>query len=205
VLLRSFTGMFDSYVKIDEQELAKRLKVSINEIATSLRTLHAHNIIDYVETSDLPMVVFTEPCLNIQNLRLSKEIYYRRKALAANKIDAMLGYLDDGVCRQRKLLSYFGEKKSTNCGHCDICLKKDKKNNENEKLKSQITRTIKEQALRPDEIVKKLANYSETMILEHIKWMVDEKILSYQANKSLVFNPSKEIEETNKTEEQLEN
>jgi ATP-dependent DNA helicase RecQ len=205
VLLRSYTGMFDSYVKIGEQELAKRLKVSVNEIVTSLRTLHTHNIIDYVETSDLPMVVFTEPCLNIQNLRLSKEIYYRRKALAASKLEAMLGYLDDGVCRQRKLLSYFGEKKSTNCGHCDVCLKKDKKSYGNEKLKNQITNTVKEHALRPDEVVKKLANYSETMVLEQIKWMVDEKILTYQANKALVFNPSKETEETNQAEEQLEN
>jgi len=202
VLLRSYTGMFDSYVKINEQELAKRQKNSVNEVVASLRTLHSHNIIDYVETSDLPMVVFTEPCVSIQNLRLSKEIYYRRKSLAAKKLDAMLGYLDDGVCRQRKLLSYFGEKKSSNCGHCDVCLARKKKSESDEKLTTIILSAVKENALRPEEIVKKLANYSETMILQQIKWLVDEKKLAYQANKALVLNSVDESQSANKTEEQ---
>jgi ATP-dependent DNA helicase RecQ len=202
VLLRSYTGLFDSYVKINEQELAKRQKNSVKEVVASLRTLHTHNIIDYIETTDLPMVVFTEPCVSVQNLRLSKEIYYRRKSLAAKKLDAMLGYLDDGVCRQRKLLSYFGEKKSSNCGHCDVCLARKRKSESDEKLTTNILSAVKENALRPDEIVKKLANYSETMVLQQIKWLVDEKKLAYQANKALVLNSVDESQSANKTEEQ---
>ena len=39
------------------------------------------------------------------------------------RIHTVIKYANNNkVCRSQQLLYYFGEEKSTNCGHCDVCL-----------------------------------------------------------------------------------
>jgi len=52
-------------------------------------------------------------------------VYEERKARFENRIKAMIEYAEkDFVCRSRMLLIYFDEPDPKDCGHCDVCLKK---------------------------------------------------------------------------------
>ena len=43
------------------------------------------------------------------------------KRIQQRKLDSLLGFGETVACRRRVLLSYFGEKRDTDCGNCDNC------------------------------------------------------------------------------------
>ncbi len=45
-----------------------------------------------------------------------------QRRIERHKLDAMVAFAVADTCRRRVLLSYFGEERSTDCGHCDVCL-----------------------------------------------------------------------------------
>ena len=45
-----------------------------------------------------------------------------RKRIENQKLNTMVGFGEAQSCRRRVLLNYFGEKLTTDCGNCDICL-----------------------------------------------------------------------------------
>lgn len=42
----------------------------------------------------------------------------------------MQGYVETDQCREKYIRTYFGEKKISDCGHCDNCLDEDQDNKE---------------------------------------------------------------------------
>ena len=50
-------------------------------------------------------------------------MYEERKEVFIERINSVINYAqNDYICRSRQLLSYFGEKKASDCGQCDVCL-----------------------------------------------------------------------------------
>jgi ATP-dependent DNA helicase RecQ len=45
----------------------------------------------------------------------------RHQILARSRIDMMLQFAEDGGCRGRAILAYFGDRLDGPCGHCDNC------------------------------------------------------------------------------------
>lgn len=190
LLLRSYSGLFDSYVKIDERQLARRMDVPIGKVVKKLEVLHNNQIVDYSPSRDSTMVTFNQPAQYDRDLTLSPEVYAQRKKLAFEKMNAMLDYIGPGVCRQRRLLNYFGETISENCGHCDICLENNKKLSDKplSAIEEEIINTLRDQPQRPDEIVNKLTNYNREMIIRKVTSLVDEKIIYYKPDKTLAVD-----------------
>jgi ATP-dependent DNA helicase RecQ len=59
---------------------------------------------------------------------LKLEKFHKDKAVTEREnakvlLQEMISYAESSVCRKRQLLHYFGEFLTTNCGHCDNCLK----------------------------------------------------------------------------------
>jgi ATP-dependent DNA helicase RecQ len=190
LLLRSYSGLFDAFVKIDERELARRLDEPVKNVIKKLQMLQNQQIIEYTPACDTAMVTFTQPAQYDRDLSLSKAIYDQRKQLAFEKMKAMVGYLEPGVCRQRRLLNYFGELTSKDCGHCDICLenRKNEKGDQSEEIEQRIINTLREQPRRPDEIVNELTDYNREMVIKKVIWLVDEHVLYYQPDKRLAVD-----------------
>lgn len=190
LLLRSYSGMFDDYVRIDERQLARRTNTSVENVIKKLEALHNNQIIDFSPTRDSAMVTFNQPAQYDRDLTLSPGVYEMRKKLAFEKMTAMLNYIGPGVCRQRRLLNYFGESTLENCKHCDICLEKNKRliDKPQQDLEEKIIKTLCEQPQRPDEIVSKLTNYDREMVIQKVTSLVDEKIIYYQPDKTLAVD-----------------
>lgn len=191
LLLRSYSGLFDNFSKIDEFQLARRNNTSKEKIIAQLDALHQQQIVEYAPAHDSAMVTFTQPAQYDRSLKLSQEIYHQRKELAFEKMDAMLNYLEPGICRQRKLLNYFGEVKSENCGKCDVCLEEKSVNHPSDDIEASIIQMLQSAPLRPDEISDSLTQYNREKVLKQITWLVDEQILYYTPDKALALDPKK--------------
>lgn len=191
LILRSYSGIFDSPVKIDEKLLARRINASQQSVKQMLDQLHHQNVGDYKPAKDSAMVTFILPAQYDKNLKLSPNIYHLRKAVAANKLQTMKDYLAPGVCRQRRLLHYFGEKGAKNCGHCDVCLKKKKSSHNKEFIRNKIIETIEKHPMDPQRITDALSQYEINDVLENITWMVDEQMIYYLPDKSLTLKEQK--------------
>ena len=92
----------------------------------------------------------------------------------------MIDYVtSEDICRNRILLSYFGEKCNHNCGICDICISKKDKGvtisifNE---IQKSIKNLLNENELSTEEIVNAL-NFPEHHIIEVIRFLIDENYI----------------------------
>lgn len=191
LLLRSYSGMFDDFIKIDEATIARRMDISREEVVSRLNTLKGSEVIDYQPATDSAMVTLTQPAQYDRYLTLTQEVYHNRKKLALEKTEAMKDYLGSGVCRQRRLVHYFGEDFRKNCGECDICRAGKKSPPPCGDIETSIISVLRDQPLRPDEITRQLKQYNQDDIIQNITRLVDEAIIVYNPNKTLAVKESK--------------
>lgn len=122
MLLRSYTGLFNDYVPIDEALLARRLQVSSDELYQDLKYLSQQKIIHYIPRREAPMVQFLTERLETDRIRISAANYRDRKNNYQTRVDAVISYaVAEDLCRSIQLLAYFGEYSTKPCGHCDVC------------------------------------------------------------------------------------
>jgi len=124
-LLRNYGNLFIDYAYIDERYIADQAGLDLNQVYQTLKTLTQKNILHFVPRRKTPYITYVRNREDGANIVLSKEVYEDRKEQFAQRIKAMIDYVkNDNVCRSRMLLNYFGEKRTTDCGHCDVCLSK---------------------------------------------------------------------------------
>jgi len=122
LLLRSYTGLFSNFVKIDEAVLARRSGLPEMKVRNYLQMLSKQQIIHYIPRKEVPLVTFLEERLDDRNLLIRSDRYSFRKERYEKRIGEMLRYASSGsICRNQFLLSYFGQMDTPRCGRCDIC------------------------------------------------------------------------------------
>ena len=122
LLLRSYSGLFSQYVRIDEAFLARRSGLSPERVYNYLKTLSSRHIIRYIPRKEVPVITFLEERLDEKNLLISPERYNFRKERYKRRINEILRYASvETLCRNQFLLSYFGQMDTPACGRCDVC------------------------------------------------------------------------------------
>jgi ATP-dependent DNA helicase RecQ len=123
LLLRSYSGLFTAYARIDESYLARNTGLPQERVYSYLKALADRKIISYIPRKDTPVITFLEERLDEKNLLISPDRYQSRKERYEKRIREMIRYADsEETCRNRFLLSYFGQLKTPDCGRCDVCL-----------------------------------------------------------------------------------
>lgn len=176
LLLRSYTGLFQNYVAVDENTLARRFKNETDIVIKYLERLHQVEIIDYVPQKNSPMIIFTQPRVDEKSLYLTKENYHLRKTKYKQRIEAMLGYaLTQTKCRSQYLLAYFGESGSIRCGQCDICLSRNElglNKVEFDTLLEKIKSLLKNQPMSLEQLADSQGQEAGKTV-EVIRWLLD--------------------------------
>ena len=125
--MRLFTGLFSDFVYIRESEIAQHLKLSDNEIYESMLELDRLKIISYVPRSGLPMIYFPTAREETVSMIIPREIFEIRKSDMEARTEAIIDYsFSEKGCRVKRMLAYFGEEDSCDCGKCDVCRNKNK-------------------------------------------------------------------------------
>ena len=188
LLLRSYTGLFTDYVAIDEHTLARRAKVSLDTVKSFLSKLSSLKIIKYIPRKNTPLIMYTEERLDDKTLHISTEAYRSRKDIFTERIMEMSRYtFSTDTCRNRILLSYFGEKHSINCGMCDVCLHKTDSGlsvYEFENIKTSICEKLKNTPLSIHILTESLG-YDPEKVITVTRWMLDNNFACYTNEKSI--------------------
>ncbi|MGV3636859.1 MAG: RecQ family zinc-binding domain-containing protein, partial [Flavobacteriales bacterium] len=124
-LLRTYGGLFEEPVLIDELRLAKGLKWQVETVVKRLEELHQQQVISYRKRSDAPTATLLTPRADAQRMTLDPQALTRRQQRAHDRLKAMIAFVEeDDRCRTRRLIAYFGEEVQHDCGTCDVCRSK---------------------------------------------------------------------------------
>ncbi|MEE9350412.1 MAG: RecQ family ATP-dependent DNA helicase [Flavobacteriaceae bacterium] len=185
LILRSYGGVFENRIQINENYLEQKLQQSKGAIFKQLKQFHTDKIVEYIHQSNdsnLRFLVMREDNITIN--RISKNIK-KRNTVKQEKSNAIINFLtDNSVCRNIQLLSYFDEKNDIKCGICDVCLNQKKKPLEFEKVALKIEAILlKKKSLSAKEIVILHPNYTEKEILTSLLLLVEKNKLQLTKDK----------------------
>ncbi|MCC5923739.1 MAG: RecQ family ATP-dependent DNA helicase [Crocinitomicaceae bacterium] len=181
-LSRSFPGIFENFKKIQEKQIAEKLKMQFSELKRQLSTLENQGIIDIEWQTDLPQVYFMHERLPDEYLRIDAAIYANRKDIAWDKFQAMKHFLTADECRSVLLLRYFGQEGKP-CGKCDYCLAQNEKNYSDEELTTYLLNLLKDESLTLLEIQQTMQILSSQQVQKLLNWLLDEEKIIFDHGK----------------------
>lgn len=122
-LLRLYSGLFVDYCYIDEALLAMHTGLARTVVYAALKSLNQKHIVSFIPQKRTPYIRYKQRREDSEHLIISPAVYDDLKERYVQRINKMLEYANnDKRCRSRMLLSYFGQKGTTDCGQCDVCL-----------------------------------------------------------------------------------
>ncbi len=175
-VLRSYTGLFADYVYIDESLIATRSGCTPQEVYDTLVGLSKYNILKYIPHKKTPLIIYTQAREEQRYLSIPKKAYEERKERLAKRIEKVLEYINEKhICRSRILLTYFGEKGTSDCGTCDVCRSPKESaltDHDFSEIRSRLTELLTDKPLTVSDIVPQLP-YSEEKSITAIRFLVD--------------------------------
>ncbi len=172
-VLRTYGGVFDFYVPINEYEFAKKLKLPYEVIVELLQGLEKQQIASYLKSTDKPQLQFLQSRVDYKNLYIDSDFLRERRQIREQQVKALYHYLDEKVCRSQALLSYFGELNSDVCGVCDLCLTRDFKAVQAEKIEQEIRVLLLEKPLGLHELIDAIPVADESRRIQVLRGLVD--------------------------------
>ncbi len=183
-LLRSYEGIFDNEVSINEKLLTRLTKLSAEELAAQLKELQAFGIINYQPQKETPQLFFLENRAPAQHLAFNHTDFLKRKQQYQLRINAMEIFISlQYDCRSKYIGNYFGDVNMKPCGICDNCLRRknvDLSTEEFTKISESIFNQLSENATEIKALLDKIVGFKKDKI-----W----KVLDYlQAEGKIVVN-----------------
>ncbi len=176
VILRSYSGIFENYKVIKEGEIASRCGITFEQVKNLLTLLQKQKVIDYLPQTNAPKIYYNSERLSSDNFILSKKTYDDRKVITIARMNSVIKYVTNPTqCRSRILLTYFGEKETSKCGQCDICLKEKRENLATDEF-NQLQNVIKNaltDALTINQLIDALPLFPEKKLIKTIQWLMD--------------------------------
>ena len=190
-IVRSYMGVFDNYVKIDDYIISKKLKITQQELDKQLTYLHKNGIIDYTPKFKGSKIIYVTERLPDTHFSINPKFYNDRKKDAEIKVKSVLEFLENKICRNQYLLNYFGEVKAKACGLCNVCLNIDDTNLNNSHYQN-IKTEVEHQFNSKDEFeienfIIKHSKYSRQNIISTLRWMSEHDLIYIDRKGKNVF------------------
>lgn len=176
ILLRSYGGIFDHFTKINEAELANRLKVSYNEVINTLKYLESQELIQYLQQTDVPQLTFLVGRTQLSHMDIDVKFIKQRQEIHEKQINSVIEYASKDVCRSILLLKYFNEITADKCGICDVCIAEKKRlkvNSYMEMLDFELITLLQSGRKNYEEIVAGIKDISEEKIINRLKDLLE--------------------------------
>jgi len=186
VLLRSYEGLYDEYVPVNESDIARRAEMPVEQVISSLEQLHQNKIIEYLKATKAPQLTFLTERLDIKNVDIDRLHLSFRKERHMKRLDAMLDYAEKKTrCRSQMLLHYFGEEVNHRCGVCDFCLRRNRmglSDLEFSEVHAQVKSLLIEKPLSLKHLVESIQYQREDKTIKVIDWLIDNQKIEYEGS-----------------------
>jgi len=127
VILRSHEGVFDHSIEIFTNTIAKKTKLSEDEVIVHLTALNKAEIVRFESSQTDAQITFIEPREDDKTIHRISKIVTQQHDLKKEQLQSVFDYIkNDGICKSQKLLSYFEETDSKQCEICSSCLERKK-------------------------------------------------------------------------------
>lgn len=185
-ILRTYTGLFEQEVKIDEFLLAKKNNTTSTQVIGYLNQLEKDGILSYHKVQTDSEIRFLVPREDDKTINFfSKEITQFLKQKQKKSVDFLRFIQNNSVCRSIQILEYFDEKSTKKCGICDVCLS-EKKHPKNDII-SEILILLNKNGKLSSQEINQFLNFNEKDILIHLRHLISEnKITLNNQNKYLI-------------------
>ncbi len=181
-ILRSYGGVFTELTEISENELAARLSIGADVVKSLLSQLNKLEVLTYLPATDKPRITFLSELIRAEDLRISQQHYFDRKAEAEQRLEAVISYAtEQNHCRSQLLIAYFGQKESPRCGICDVCVERNKANLSNlefDNIVEMIKPLLKVGGCNIRQIVDACPRISEEKVINAVTWLTDNDKIS---------------------------
>ena len=173
LLLRTYGGINEDYVSINEYNFGRRNNISNDLVKSNLEKLQKDGIIKYLPARGGQQIKFLTPRNEKYTIgRISKSIEARNNIIK-DRIKAIINYsLNNTTCRNHQMLKYFDQDLGDECGICDVCLKKKSKRVKHSSIKNEIVAILSQNELSSREIVQQSA-FADTDILKVLKSLLE--------------------------------
>lgn len=184
-LLRLHGGeLYQNFVKLQENNLAALLGLSVDQLRTNLNYLAKREIVEFNPQKDQPQLTFLMPKQDVKSIPIDEKALKVKRQQKLNKMEAVISYLhDEEDCRTKQLLAYFGESDYGNCEVCDNCIDRhrhDKADYHREHYEKQIKEFLKvEEGMTEDELVRVLDPSDKKLFLQLLSELIDHGDLHY--------------------------
>lgn len=194
VLLRSYGGVFEDYVAINDSDLMKRMGFPKEEYYRQMKLLQEYEVVDYIKGSELPILSFLEERLPNNQLSFNKEYWEQRREVIFDKLQAMRAYVEKPICRSKQLLAYFNELNYDRCGQCDVCLS-DKNTGTDENTKELIFQKILNESSKENlslpHILQNWTDFDENLLKNAIQELIDEGRIQFNGKNGVIVKKPK--------------
>ncbi|UTX50817.1 ATP-dependent DNA helicase RecQ [Chryseobacterium sp. MA9] len=172
LLFRTVSGITTHKVMFSEQQVSNKINVSVPLIKERLKELQQKNYLEYIDGA-LSSIKFLKP----RDERAVNSAYWKLfEHIQRNKIqkwEEMKFYVENNeYCKMKLILSYFGEKKSKNCGQCSVC-EKNKQSMFGKNISQQIVNLLAKKPATIEELSIQLSYHSKENILENLIFLLD--------------------------------
>ena len=192
LLLRSYSGLFDDFVNINESTIAARLNTTESNINDILIRLEKLEILQYSPKSHATQITYIQNRVENKYLNISEKKLQDRKNSELKRMNFILNYCNQTTnCRTKILLHYFGEEQTVNCGKCDICRERNKlelSDNEFESIRRKVLKITEKKTSSISDICKIIKNVNEDKVLKVITFLMENNELKTEGNKILRNN-----------------
>lgn len=187
-MLRMYGGLFETYIRINELDLARRTGKSAEVVAADLKRFDQMGLISYIPRTDQPLMTLLQPRPDAYSLYISPANLVERKKTAENRVQAMINFVKDTeTCRQVSLLRFFGEKEPPACGKCDNCKRKSNATKAKERLdlEDEIVSMLKVEQKDVRELVAMFPTELHAEVNSALRKLLDREVLVFDKTRKL--------------------
>ena len=183
MLLRLYGGeLYSDFVTISESQLAHAVKQSLGEVELQLQQLHNLQVLVYQPVKDKPQITLVLPRQDAERLPIDVHLLESRRQLHLKKMQAMIDYAEQSHrCRMQTIQEYFDEVTYSNCGVCDVCIRKKKRETSalHDDYRGQIQYLLKPGPVLIDDLETQVAPVDKEIFGEVIQEMLENGEVRY--------------------------
>ncbi len=191
-LLRTYSGILDNLVSINEKQIAKICRLPYDKIYLLLAELKKYNLIDYLPQKETPQIYFILNRASANSISINHDAYYKRKQQFVLRVNTMIDYVTVfKQCRSQFISNYFNSTNLNNCGVCDNCIAKKQINlseEEFKKIQQELIKNIPINGVDCKELITKFKLVKKEKLWDVINFLQDEKMITIDSSGNILLS-----------------